>query len=43
MKVAGVQMNPKLLEKERNLERCLDGIRLAEKSGAKLVVLPNAL
>lgn len=41
MKVAGAQINPRLLEKERNLERCLDGIRVASKVGAKLVVFPE--
>lgn len=34
-------MNPRILEKERNLERCLDSIRVAGKAGAKLVVLPE--
>lgn len=41
MKVAGVQMNPRILEKERNLERCLDSLRIAARSGTKLVVFPE--
>ena len=41
MKVAGAQMNPWILEKERNLEKCLDNIRIASKAGAKLVVFPE--
>ena len=41
MKVAGAQINPQILEKERNLEKCLDSIRVASKAGAKLIVLPE--
>jgi len=41
VKVAGVQMNPRILEKERNLERCLDSLRIAARSGTKLVVFPE--
>ncbi len=41
MKVAGAQINPRILEKERNMERCLDSIRIANKAGAKLIVFPE--
>jgi len=41
MKVAGAQINPQILEKERNLEKCLDSIRIAAKAGAKLIVFPE--
>jgi len=41
MKVAGAQIDPQILEKERNLEKCLDSIRLADKGGAKLIVFPE--
>jgi predicted amidohydrolase len=41
VKIAGVQMEPKLLEKERNLEECLEKTYLAAKEGARLVVFPE--
>jgi predicted amidohydrolase len=41
VKIAAVQMNPQILEKERNLERCLDSIRVASKNGAHLIVFPE--
>ncbi|MCD6529182.1 carbon-nitrogen hydrolase family protein [Candidatus Bathyarchaeota archaeon] len=41
IKVAGIQMEPKILEKERNLERCLDFIQTAARQGAKLLVFPE--
>jgi predicted amidohydrolase len=41
MKIAGAQMNPWILEKERNLEKCLDNTRIAKKAGAELVVFPE--
>ena len=41
VKVAGVQMEPKILEKEKNLRRCLELIELAAEKGARLVVLPE--
>ena len=39
--VAGVQSNPKILEKEKNLEKCLESIKIASKEGAKLIVFPE--
>ncbi len=41
IKIAAVQMNPQILEKERNLERCLDSIRVANKNGARLIIFPE--
>jgi predicted amidohydrolase len=41
VKVAGAQINPQILEKERNLEKCLDSIRVASKTSAKLIVFPE--
>jgi predicted amidohydrolase len=38
---AAVQMNPQILEKEKNLERCLDSIRIAVKNDASLIVFPE--
>jgi len=41
MKVAAVQMDVKILEKERNLEKILANLEAAARSGAKLVVFPE--
>jgi len=41
VKVAGVQMNPKILEKEKNLTKCLEWMDVAAKSNAKIVVFPE--
>jgi len=41
VKIAGLQMEPKILEKERNLARCLELIELTAKEGARLIVLPE--
>ena len=41
MKVAAAQINPQILDKERNLEKCLDSIRIGSKAGATLVVFPE--
>jgi predicted amidohydrolase len=41
LKIAGVQMEPKILEKERNLSRCLELIQGAAASGAGLIVFPE--
>jgi predicted amidohydrolase len=41
MKIAGMQMEPKILDKERNLARCLELIELTAKEGARLIVLPE--
>ena len=41
IKVAGVQSNPKILEKEKNLEKCLESIEIASKEEAELVVFPE--
>lgn len=41
VKIAGVQMDPKILEKERNLARCLELIELTAREGARLIVLPE--
>ncbi len=41
VETAAIQMKPKILEKEENLERCLDSIRVAAKHGARLIVFPE--
>ncbi len=41
VKIAGVQMEPKILEKEINLARCLERIRGTAKEGAELIVFPE--
>lgn len=41
MKVAAVQMDVKILEKERNLEKVLSNLEAAARSGAKLVIFPE--
>ena len=41
MKVAAVQMDIKILEKEQNLERILESLNQAARAGAKLVVFPE--
>ena len=41
VKIAGLQMEPKILDKERNLARCLELIELAAEEGARLIVLPE--
>ena len=41
MKVAAVQMDVKILEKERNLEKVLHNLKAAARAGAKLVVFPE--
>jgi len=42
VKIAGFQMEPKILEKERNLTRCLELIHIASREGARLIVFPEA-
>ncbi len=41
MKVAAVQMDVKILDKERNLEKVLESLETAARAGAKLVVFPE--
>lgn len=41
MKVAAVQMEPKILEKERNTARCLELMRATAKEGAQLIIFPE--
>lgn len=41
IKVAGVQMEPKLGEQERNLASCLEALRQAGSRGAQLIVFPE--
>ena len=41
MKVAAVQMDIKILEKEQNLEHILETLNQAARAGAKLVVFPE--
>lgn len=42
IKIAGIQMEPIILDKGRNLARCLELINIAAKEGARLVVFPEA-
>ena len=37
VRVAGVQMEPKILKKDRNLARCLDLIQATATEGARLI------
>lgn len=39
--VAGIQMEPKILEKEENLGRCLEYMQIAAKEGGQLLVFPE--
>jgi len=41
LKIAGVQMEPKILEKNRNLTRCLELIQATAREGARLIVFPE--
>lgn len=41
MIVAAVQMDVKILEKERNLEKVIESLEAAARAGAKLVVFPE--
>lgn len=41
MRVAAVQMDVKILEKERNLEKILEHLETAARAGAKLVIFPE--
>jgi predicted amidohydrolase len=41
IKVAAVQMEPKILDTDRNLTRCLELTRIASGEGARLIVLPE--
>lgn len=41
MKVAAVQMDVKILEKDRNLERVLDNLETAASAGSKIAVFPE--
>jgi len=41
VKVAGVQMDPKILEKEKNLSKCLEFIETAAKKNVEIIVFPE--
>lgn len=41
--VAGIQIDSKILEKERNLDRCLNLIRIAAGKDARLIVFPECM
>jgi predicted amidohydrolase len=41
VKIAGIQMDPKLMAKEENLAQILSGAEEAAKSGAQLIVFPE--
>ena len=41
IKIAGVQMEPKIMAKEENLARCIELIRITAKEDAKLIVFPE--
>ena len=42
IKIAGIQMEPVILDKDRNLARCLELMKTAAKEGAQLIVFPEA-
>jgi len=41
VKIAAVQMEPKILEKERNTARCLELMHITAKEGAQLIIFPE--
>jgi len=41
VKIAGLQMEPKISDKKANLARCLELIKLTAKEGARLIVFPE--
>ncbi len=41
VRIAGVQMDPRISEKRLNLDSCLEKVREAAKAGARLIVLPE--
>jgi predicted amidohydrolase len=41
VQVAGVQMDPKILEKEKNLSKCLEFLETAAKKSAEIIVFPE--
>ena len=41
IKIAGVQMDPKIMQKEKNLETCIESIRTAANEDAKLIAFPE--
>jgi predicted amidohydrolase len=41
LRIAGVQMTPRILEKPRNLKVCLERLEEAAESGARLIVFPE--
>ena len=41
IRIAGVQMTPRILEKARNLDTCLQRLEEAAKLGARLIVFPE--
>ncbi len=41
LKIAGIQMEPVILDKDRNLTRCLELIETVAQKGAQLVVFPE--
>jgi len=41
LKIAAVQMEPKILEKDRNLTRCMELIQVTAREGAQLIVFPE--
>ena len=42
IKTAGIQMSPEILNKDRNLDRCLELIKTADKDRAQFIVFPEA-
>jgi predicted amidohydrolase len=42
IKIAGIQMEPVIMDTEKNLARCLELLVAASKQGARLVVFPEA-
>jgi predicted amidohydrolase len=41
VKIAGVQMGPRMLETGHNLSRCLGAIKTAAEKGARLIIFPE--
>ena len=41
VKVAAIQSNPKIFNKQKNLEKCIESIKQSSNEGAELIVFPE--
>jgi predicted amidohydrolase len=42
IKIAGIQMEPLIMDRDRNMARCLELLVAASKEGARLIIFPEA-